>query len=57
MTIVSTLFRLFLQYTFLGQFLVIATPNQLMAQLLAAFLNQMWTIFNVSFAHRLQSEA
>ena len=32
--------------TFLGQFLVVATPNQLMAQLLAAFLNQMWTIFN-----------
>lgn len=33
-------------YTFLGQCLVIACPNQLLAQLLAAFLNQMWTIFN-----------
>lgn len=33
-------------YTFLGQCLVIICPNQLLAQLLAAFLNQMWTIFN-----------
>ena len=33
-------------YTFLGQMLVIVCPNQLLAQLLAAFLNQMWTIFN-----------
>ncbi len=33
-------------YTFLGQMLVIICPNQLLAQLLAAFLNQMWTIFN-----------
>lgn len=30
----------------MGQVLVIALPNQLIAQLLAAFLNQMWTIFN-----------
>lgn len=27
-----------------GQFLVFATPNQLLAQLLAASLNQLWTI-------------
>lgn len=33
-------------YTFLGQCLVVVCPNQLLAQLLAAFLNQMWTIFN-----------
>jgi ABC-type multidrug transport system permease subunit len=33
-------------YTFMGQFLVIATPNQLMAQLLAAAMNQLFTIFN-----------
>ncbi|KAI8105725.1 hypothetical protein M9434_000307 [Picochlorum sp. BPE23] len=33
-------------YTFLGQCLVIICPNQLLAQLLAAFSNQMWTIFN-----------
>lgn len=33
-------------YTMLGQLLVTATPNQLLAQLLAAFFNQMWTIFN-----------
>lgn len=33
-------------YTFLGQCLVIICPNQVLAQLLAAFLNQMWTIFN-----------
>jgi ABC-type multidrug transport system ATPase subunit/ABC-type multidrug transport system permease subunit len=33
-------------YTFLGQFLVVATPNQLLAQLIAAFLNSIWTIFN-----------
>ena len=43
-TRLSTLY--FSQYTFLGQFLVISTPNPLLAQLLAAFLNQMWTIFN-----------
>lgn len=30
----------------MGQFLVIATPNQMLAQLLAAALNQMFTIFN-----------
>ena len=33
-------------YTFLGQFLIYVTPNQLLAQLLAAFLNQIWTIMN-----------
>ncbi|KAL4527487.1 hypothetical protein Ndes2526B_g08823 [Nannochloris sp. 'desiccata'] len=33
-------------YTFLGQFLVVATPNQLLAQLITAFLNSIWTIFN-----------
>ncbi len=33
-------------YTFLGQFLIVATPNQLLAQLIAAFLNSIWTIFN-----------
>lgn len=27
-----------------GQFLVHATPNQLLAQLLAATLNQLWTV-------------
>lgn len=35
-----------LMYTLCGQFLVAATPNQLMAQLLAASLNQLWTISN-----------
>lgn len=33
-----------LTYTLCGQFLVFATPNQLMAQLLTASLNQLWTI-------------
>lgn len=33
-------------YTFLGQFLVYATPNQLLAQLFGAFVNQLWTMFN-----------
>lgn len=33
------------QFTFFGQFLVFITPNQLLAQLLAAFMNQLWTIF------------
>lgn len=33
-------------YTFFGQFLIYMTPNQLMAQLLAAFANQFWTLFN-----------
>lgn len=36
----------FNRYTFMGQFLVTATPNQMLAQLLAAALNQMFTIFN-----------
>ncbi|EFN54472.1 hypothetical protein CHLNCDRAFT_135126 [Chlorella variabilis] len=35
-----------LTYTLCGQFLVFATPNQLMAQLLTASLNQLWTIVN-----------
>jgi ABC-type multidrug transport system ATPase subunit/ABC-type multidrug transport system permease subunit len=33
-------------YTMLGQFLIYATPNQLMAQLLSAGVNQLWTFFN-----------
>ena len=33
-------------YTFFGQFLVYCTPNPLVAQLLSAFFNQLWTIFN-----------
>jgi ABC-type multidrug transport system ATPase subunit len=33
-------------YTFLGQFLIVATPNQLLAQLLTALANSIWTIFN-----------
>ena len=33
-------------YTFMGQFLVFATPNQLLAQLLAAFVNQIATFFS-----------
>lgn len=33
-------------YSCLGQMLVFATPNQLMAQLLVAALNQIFTIFN-----------
>jgi ABC-type multidrug transport system permease subunit len=33
-------------YTFIGQALVYATPNQLLAQLLASFLNNLFTYFN-----------
>lgn len=33
-------------YTYLGQFLVFTTPNQLMAQLLMSLLNSLWTYFN-----------
>jgi len=33
-------------YTFLGQFLIAATPNQLLAQLLTSLANTIWTIFN-----------
>jgi hypothetical protein len=39
-------FETITMYTFFGQFLVVATPNQLLAQLLAAVSNQLWTIFN-----------
>lgn len=33
-------------YTYFGQFLVFATPSQLMAQLMAAACNQLFTYFN-----------
>ena len=33
-------------YTFMGQCFVIGTPNQLLAQLIAAFLNQIFSMFN-----------
>ncbi|KAL4427934.1 hypothetical protein ABPG75_002023 [Micractinium tetrahymenae] len=32
-------------FTFFGQFLVFSTPNQLLAQLLSGFVNQLWSIF------------
>lgn len=35
-----------MMFTFLGHALVYATPNQLVAQLLASALNQLWTLFN-----------